>query len=144
MSLKVFHILFITVSGLMCLFVGLWGLDAYRVDGNAGWLALAAAAFGGGGVLVVYGSRFLQKARTLGIAALAVAGPLATPADLLACTVCLGNTQSSLRDGMNAGILALLGIALFMIASFAAFFIYLWRRSRAIESSDQQGEPAHA
>lgn len=143
MSLKFFHILFITVSSLMCLVVGLWALDAYRADGAASWLALAATAFVGGGALVVYGSRFMQKMRKLGVAAL-IAGPLAVPADVLACTVCLGNTQSSLRDGMNAGILALLGFALFMIASFAAFFFYLWRRSRAIESSDHQGEPAHA
>lgn len=144
MSLKFFHILFITVSTLMCLFVGLWALDAWRGDGSAGWLALAAGAFAGGGGLVVYGSRFMQKFRKLGIAALAVTGPLAVPADLLACTVCLGNTTSSLRDGMNAGILALLGFALFMIVSFAAFFVYLWRRSKAIDTSDHQGEPAHA
>jgi hypothetical protein len=143
MSLKFFHILFIAVSSLMCLVVGLWALDAYRADGALSWLALAAAALAGGGGLVVYGSRFMQKMRKLGIAAL-VAGSLAVPGDLLACTVCLGNTQSSLRDGMNAGILALLGFALFMIVSFAAFFIYLWRRSKAIESSDHQGEPAHA
>ena len=143
MSLKFFHILFITVSSLMCLVVGLWALDAYRADGAASWLALAATAFIGGGALVVYGSRFMQKMRKLGIAAL-VAGPLAVPADVLACTVCLGNTESLLRDGMNAGILALLGFALFMIVSFAAFFVYLWRRSKAMKSSDHQGEPAHA
>lgn len=144
MSLKFFHILFIALSVLMCLVVGLWALDAYRSDGDASWVALAAAALVGGGGLVVYGTRFLQKARKLGIAGLLAAGTLAMPADVLACTVCLGNTQSSLRDGMNAGILALLGFALFMIVSFAAFFIYLWRRSRAVDSSDHQGEPAHA
>jgi hypothetical protein len=143
MSLKFFHILFIAVSSLMCLVVGIWALDAYRADGAVSWLALAAGAFAGGGALVVYGSRFMQKMRKLGIVALA-AGPLAVPADVLACTVCLGNTQSLLRDGMNAGILALLGFALFMIASFGAFFIYLWRRSKATQSSDHQGEPAHA
>lgn len=143
MSLRFFHILFIALSALMSLVVGIWAIDAYRADGSAAWVALAALAFAGGGLLVVYGNRFLRKTRTLGAAALAAAGTLAWPADLLACAVCIGNTESSLRDGMNAGILALLGFALFMIVSVAAFFIYLWRRSKTADSS-QQGEPVHA
>jgi len=144
MSLRFFHILFITVSSLMCLVVGVWAIDAYRTDGAASWMALAALAFAGGGVLVVYGNRFLQKTRKLGVAALAAAGTLGAPVDLFACAVCLGNTNSSLRDGMNAGILALLGFALFMIVSFAAFFVYLWRKSKTAADSSQEGEPAHA
>jgi hypothetical protein len=142
MSLRFFHILFIALSALMSLVVGIWAIDAYRTDGSATWLALAVLAFAGGALLVVYGNRFLQKTRMLGIAALAAAGMLGVPADLYACAVCLGNTDSSLRDGMNAGILALLGFALLMIVSFAAFFVYLWRRSKA--QSSQEGEPAHA
>lgn len=143
MSLRFFHILFIAVSALMSLVVGIWAIDAYRADGSTIWLALAALALVGGGLLVVYGNRFLQKTRTLGVAALVTAGVVGLPAELLACSVCLGNTTSSLRDGMNAGILALLGFALFMIVSFAAFFIYLWRKSKAADSSPE-GEPAHA
>jgi hypothetical protein len=152
MSLKFFHIVFITVSTLLCLFVALWALDAYRADGQATWVGLAAVAVAGGGFLVVYGTRFLQKTRKLGIAGLLVAGTLGAPADLLACAVCLGNTQSSLRDGMNAGILALLGFAGFMIASFAVFFIYLARRARQASQDagsnfdvpGSEGERAHA
>jgi len=143
MSLRFFHVLFIALSALMSLVVGIWAIDAYRTDGSPAWVVLGALAFAGGGLLVVYGNRFLQKTRKLGVAALAAAGTAAWPADLLACAVCIGNTESSLRDGMNAGILALLAIALFMIASVAAFFIYLWRRSRSAESS-QEGEPVHA
>ena len=143
MSLRFFHILFIVLSALMSLVVGIWAIDAYRADGSATWMALAVLAFAGGAFLVVYGNRFLQKTRNLGVAALVAAGTIGLPNDLLACAVCLGNTQSSLRDGMNAGILALLGFALFMIVSFAAFFIYLWRKSKSVESS-QEGEPAHA
>ncbi len=141
MSLKFFHIVFITVSTLLCLFVALWALDAYRADGQATWFALGAFAVAGGGFLVVYGTRFLQKTRKLGIAGLLVAGTLSVPADLLACAVCLGNTQSSLRDGMNAGILALLGFAGFMIVSFAAFFIYLARKAR--HASQDPGSTFH-
>jgi hypothetical protein len=136
MSLRFFHVLFIVLSSLMCLAVGIWAVDSARIG-------LAVLAFGGGALLVVYGNRFFQKTRKLGVVALAAAGTFAAPTDVLACAVCLGNTNSLLRDGMNAGILALLGFALFMIISFAAFFIYLWRRSKAVESS-QGGEPAHA
>jgi hypothetical protein len=143
MSLKLFHIVFITVSALMCLVVGLWAIDAYRADGAGSSIALAALAFAGGGFLVVYGSRFLQKFRKLGVAGLLVGGTLGVPGDAFACAVCLGNTQSSLRDGMNAGILALLGIAGFMIASFAIFFIYLWRKAKSADTS-HQGDPIHA
>jgi hypothetical protein len=144
MSLRFFHILFIALSALMSLVVGIWAIDAYRSDGSATWMALAVLALAGGGLLVVYGTRFLQKTRKLGVIALAAAGTLGLPADALACAVCLGNTDSLLRDGMNAGILALLGFALFMIVSFAAFFIYLWHRSKAATESTQEGEPAHA
>ena len=143
MSLRFFHILFIAISCLMSIVVGIWAIDAYRADGSVTWIALAVLAFAGGAFLVVYGGRFLQKTRNLGVAALVAAGTLGRPSELLACAVCLGNTESSLRDGMNAGILALLGFALFMIVSFAAFFIYLWRKSRAVESS-HEGEPVHA
>ena len=144
MSLRFFHILFIALSALMCLFVGIWAIDAYRADGSLTWLALAVLALAGGGLLVVYGNRFMQKTRKLGLVALATAGSLGMPADALACAVCLGNTTSTLRDGMNAGILALLGFALFMIVSFAAFFIYLWRKSKSTAEPSQEGEPAHA
>jgi O-antigen/teichoic acid export membrane protein len=143
MSLKFFHIVFISVSTLMCLVVGLWAFDAYRTDGSATWVVLAACAFVGGACLVVYGTRFLQKFRKLGLSGLLALGALGAPSDALACAVCLGNSQSSLRDGMNAGILALLGFVLFMIVSFAVFFIYLWRKARSVETS-HEGDPAHA
>jgi hypothetical protein len=149
MSLKFFHIVFIVVSTLLCLFVAVWAFDAYRREGTAASLGLAALAFAGGGGLVVYGARFLQKARKLGLAGLLAAGMLGAPADLFACAVCLGNTQSSLRDGMNAGILALLGFAGFMIVSFAVFFVCLWRRARAAARAEfrvpsSEGGAVHA
>jgi hypothetical protein len=143
MSLRFFHILFIALSALMALVVGIWAIDAYRRDGAPMWIALALFALAGGALLVVYGNRFLKKTRGLTVAALAAAGTLALPSDAFACAVCIGNTTSPLRDGMNAGILALLAFALFMMVSFAAFFIYLWRKSRSAGAT-QEGEPAHA
>ena len=141
MSLRFFHVLFIAVSSLMLLGVGVWAIEAWRADGAAGWLAMAALAFVGGAVLVVYGNRFLQKTRTLGIVSLLVAGTVATPTDALACTVCLGNTDSIMQSGMNMGILALLGVTGFMLACFASFFVYLIRRARTSETQDDLSVP---
>ena len=143
MSLRFFHIVFIVLSALMSLVVGLWAIDAYRTDGAATWAALAVLAFAGGGLLVIYGTRFLQKTRKLGVVAVVAAGTFGLPSDVLACAVCLGNTQSSLRDGMTMGILALLGFASFMIVSFAVFFIYLARKAKAASAS-QERDPLHA
>jgi hypothetical protein len=142
MSLKFFHIVFISLSTLLALGVTVWAIEQWRDTGGASSLALAAVALGGGGVLVVYGNRFLQKTRALGLAVL-IAATLGAPADVLACAVCMGNTHSSLRDGMNMGILVLVGITLFMLASFASFFVYLARKARAAARS-QEREPAHA
>ena len=130
MSLKFFHVLFIGLSSLLALGVGLWAIDTWRVSGVASWLVLAAVAFVGGAVLVVYGNRFLQKARKLGLAGLLVAGALGAPKDAWACTVCMGDTDSLLRNGMNMGILALLGFIGLMLVCFASFFVYLARRAR--------------
>jgi hypothetical protein len=143
MSLRFFHIVFIALSSLMSLVVGIWAIDAWRGDGDVLWLGLALLALGGGGLLVVYGNRFMQKTRKLGVAALVAAGTLGIPSNLLACAVCLGNTQSSLRDGMNAGILALLGFAGFMIVSFGVFFIHLARKAKEASAS-QERDPLHA
>ena len=139
MSLKFFHILFIALSTLLSLGVGLWAIDAWRSDGDPTWLMLTVLAFVGGGGLVVYGNRFLQKVRKLGIAVLVVAGSLGLPADLLACAVCVGNTTSSLRTGLGVGILLLLGVTGFMLVCFAAFFVYLARRARSAALEPVEG-----
>jgi hypothetical protein len=131
MSLKFFHILFIALSTLLSLGVGLWAIDTWRADGDAAWLALAVLAFGGGSGLVVYGNRFLQKVRKLGIAGLLVAGSLGLPDKALACAVCIGNSTSSLRSGLGSGILVLLGITGFMLVCFASFFVYLALKARS-------------
>jgi hypothetical protein len=143
MSLRFFHIVFIVLSALMALVVGIWAIDAYRTDGSATWAALAVLALGGGALLVVYGNRFLQKTRKLGVVALVAAGTFGLPSELFACAVCLGNTQSSLRDGMTMGILVLIGFASFMIVSFAIFFIYLARKAKAASASAERN-PVHA
>jgi hypothetical protein len=60
MSLKWFHVVFITISMLMGITIGVWGLvNNFTVLGIA---SLASSA-----ALCVYGTYFLQKARRVGL-----------------------------------------------------------------------------
>jgi hypothetical protein len=65
---------------------------------------------------------------------------LAAPKVALACPVCFGNSDSPLAKATNLGILAMLVVVAGMLASFAAFFIYLNRRARMVgESNEAKG-----
>lgn len=60
MTLKWFHVVFITISMLMGITIGVWGLvNHFTVLGIASLVSSAA--------LCVYGTYFLQKARRLGL-----------------------------------------------------------------------------
>jgi len=65
MSLKAFHILFISLSALMSALVGAWGVDRYLNDGSASDLGLAVLFFMSGLALVAYGVRFWRKVREI-------------------------------------------------------------------------------
>lgn len=71
--------------------------------------------------------------RRLSLAATLVGASM--PAGLLACPICFGASDSPLAIGMNNGILALLGVTGLVLAGFAAFFISLMRRARAVSSA---------
>jgi hypothetical protein len=65
---------------------------------------------------------------------------LAAPRAALACSVCFGNSDSPMAKATNLGIIAMLVVVAGMLASFAAFFIYLNRRARLFaESSETEG-----
>ena len=46
------------------------------------------------------------------------------------CAACFGDKDSPMTHGMNAGIFVLLGFIGLLLASFAAFFVYLWWRAK--------------
>jgi hypothetical protein len=60
MSLKWFHIVFISLSVILSLWFGVWGLFN-------GQIALGIAALGASAGLVVYGNHFMAKLRKLGV-----------------------------------------------------------------------------
>ena len=54
---------------------------------------------------------------------------LTQPLPASACATCFGASDSPLAQGMNMGILSLLGVTVLVLGSVASFFIYLIRRS---------------
>jgi len=60
MSLKWFHIVFISLSMLVSLGFGVWGLFNHQI-------ALGLVSILASGGLIVYGNYFLAKARKLGV-----------------------------------------------------------------------------
>lgn len=65
MSLKAFHILFISISILLSIGVGASAIRDYVASGNGGSLAFGIVFFFAGFLLVVYGWGFLRKMREI-------------------------------------------------------------------------------
>ena len=54
------------------------------------------------------------------------------PAALWACAACYGQSDAPMAQGMNWGILSLLGIVMTVLGGVTAFFMHLARRSAAM------------
>ena len=52
-----------------------------------------------------------------------------------ACSVCYGEPGSPLAEGVNWGVMVLLGVTFFVLSCFIYFFVAIWRRSRAAVGS---------
>lgn len=65
MSLRIFHIIFITASILLSVFVAVWGVRAYTVTHQWGMLVLSALFFVIGAMLVVYAKSAFRKLKEL-------------------------------------------------------------------------------
>jgi hypothetical protein len=58
------------------------------------------------------------------------AGLLAVPASVEACATCFGASDSPMAQGMNLGILSLLGVVVGVLFGLVCFFSYLAIRAR--------------
>lgn len=61
MSLKTFHIVFVTVSTMLALGFGIWACREYRVSGDGTTLLAGVGSLLVAVALVVYGFWFLRK-----------------------------------------------------------------------------------
>ncbi len=65
MSLKAFHVLFITLSILITLLFGIWCALSFREYQKGIYLAGSVFSFAFSGALIVYGLWFLRKIRNI-------------------------------------------------------------------------------
>lgn len=56
------------------------------------------------------------------------------PQVLFACSTCFGKSDSKMAEGMNAGIFTLLVVVVTVLAGIAAFFVFLARKSAAVNA----------
>lgn len=66
MSLRIFHIIFVTASVLLCAGVAVWATQEYLRGRNVAYIAMAALFLICGAALVVYGRKVFHKLRELG------------------------------------------------------------------------------
>ena len=67
--------------------------------------------------------------RFTSLALVALAALLVSALDASACAACFGKSDSKLAEGMNAGIMALLGVVGSVLFAIAAFFVFIVRRA---------------
>jgi len=60
------------------------------------------------------------------------------PSRVLACAACYGVSDSPLAEGMNWGIVALLGVVGTVLTCFLAFFVHIARKSEAIAAEAEK------
>ncbi len=65
MSLRIFHIIFVTVSIALSVFVAIWGVREYMATHSSGALALAGVFLVGGILLVAYAGKAFRKLKDL-------------------------------------------------------------------------------
>jgi len=142
-SLKLFHIVFVTASSLLAFLFSGWSWHVWSSGGGPAYLLSSLLSVAFGALLVAYGFWFWRKITTqeeerrrrrklmrpvplLVLAALWAA----SSSDAAACSVCYGEAAGPMIDAARLGVLLLFGLVGTMQLSFATFFVYLWRRSR--------------
>ena len=63
----------------------------------------------------------------------------------LACAACFGQSDSAQAQGMNAGILTLLGFVVMFWVAMGSFFVFIARRNRELGEPlpGDQNDPQH-
>jgi hypothetical protein len=65
MSLRVFHIVFISVSVALTLFLVVWGVHEFMASRSSLGLSMAVVGLAGGALLVWYGKSVFHKLKEL-------------------------------------------------------------------------------
>ncbi len=65
MSLRVFHIVFISVSVALTLYLTVWGVREFMVARSSLGITMAVVGLAGGATLIWYGKRVFHKLKEL-------------------------------------------------------------------------------
>jgi len=139
MSLKNFHIVFISVSLLVTIGFGLWAFQEYRQSRELEDLLLGITALLMLVALACYGRWFWRKLGRMPepavlIATLGLSLYQLAPRSVEACSVCFKNPDSELVKGAQAGVL-FLAIVIYALLTGMLVLVYTWyRRSRSLPS----------
>ena len=88
-------------------------------------------------------ARSLRDSETvLKLLALLALALVTVPQPALACATCYGASDSDLARGMNWGILSLLFIVVVVLSGIGSFFVFLAKRSAAVEASKRSAVSA--
>ncbi|HLP77089.1 MAG TPA: hypothetical protein VK327_09235 [Candidatus Paceibacterota bacterium] len=82
----------------------------------------------------------LLQPKTLKLLCLAALLAAISPARLLACAVCYGESDAPMARGVTWGILALAGIIGCVLSGVVVFFVHVKRKSSALEELNSQAE----
>lgn len=142
MSLKIFHVVFVTCSSLLAFLLGGWAF-AQGSGAIAGGVVSVLVGLG----LIWYGVVFWKKITTpeeerrrrrkllRAVSLLPAVLVAAWPRAAQACTVCYGEAEGPMLDGARYGVYFLLAVLVAVQISLGLFFLYLRRRSRQTNGS---------
>lgn len=130
MSLRAFHLFFITVSGLLSLFLVVWGLYDFKATGAGMGLGLSLLGTVGVVLLAVYFRWFRQKYPKLTpmlLATLVFGLSMAESPWVAACATCYLDPEHPLTKGAIMGVLVLAAIIVGVLIGIA-YIGYSWHR----------------
>lgn len=133
MSLKAFHIVFITASTLLSLVLALWGFHEYREAPGAWNLVIGIAGAAGLVLLIPYFRWFQKKMSGLSSAVLAAfLGSAVHARAAHACAVCFGDPNSLMSQGIKSGVLVLIGVVGLILGTILGVTFTWVRRARKL------------
>ena len=141
MSLKTFHIVFVTLSSLLAFVFAGWVLRAYTQSSALTELILGLGSAIFGVALIVYGFYFWRRIRTreeeqrrrrklMHPLPIILALWMLSGRSAWACSVCFGDAEGPMIEAARGGVWLLFALIVSVQLGFAAFFVSLWRRAR--------------
>lgn len=131
MSLKAFHIFFITASTLLSAGLAFWGITNYRSSNDRTDLMLAIVGIVALLLLIPYFRWFRRKMKSLSII-LTAAIPLLPLQEAWACPVCFGDPNSLMTQGLKKGIVFLIVVVGGVLAAILGIALTWAKRAKAL------------